>query len=1183
MRNRKELKVQVRKINPTFGRDCGVSILARTRVNIGILLLAIISVSSVGRGQTKTTNTDPVKQEPQVTSGGVPAGPSGIFTIYDGSTIRRGELTFSIAYSSYDRDPGILDTSKTALSSGAIPRLGQPFKAVSEVWGGHIEAIDCSPQQSGLIPSGFLFKDFRLSKRTWQRPIGFYGGIIDIKADRVFGLAGAESNNTDEPRLDRGPMLVTENGNGGFLIICSDGASRLSQGDISEVNQVRATYGATSSNLLETENLIQQGRSLEASDSPAARREAILKYQEALSGLRNTNDPRVADLYRSIGNIHYALGEYSETLTNYGRALELDKGDARTLMNMGITYRSTGDSVNALEFLKRALTAKNVTGAAQDPLLLYNIGLANLDLGENSAAIDYFNLARYISPHSQSQPSASNMESTILNGLGSAYFSSGNSTEAIACYSKALDGFKRSGDLVSESATLRNLGKLNNDLGDYEQALSYLFKALSIVEKLSNKQLHASISLDIGNTYLNQRTFIKSREFYEEALSIFKSIGDRVGESITLNALGRVRMLTNDFAAAPAIYESALALAGANEDRQVMAATLSNIGMMYKVRGDLQKARECYEEALELSISLKDLRSQAQNLYELALLDRTLGELDQSRSHIESAISIVEELRTNISSRRLRSYYLASIQTYYEEYTDLLVMLHRKRPAEGFDAQAFQASERARARTLLDSIVEGRLSSRGLGTDAKLLAHEELLQEALNRKAAEQVQLLSRSHTTEEAKKIANQIADLSNEYETVRSNILSQSSRYASLRTAQPLDLKEIREQVLDNDTLLLSYVLGDTRSFLFTVDSTSVGVWDLPGRQEIESTALQTYDALRNYYRNRINEGLAGTGKRSLQADNQFEKLNTRLSEMLLGPVANRLGSKKRLLVVAGGALQVIPFASLSIPSSRSGLTASSRVPLIIDHEIVSLPSASTLALLRQATRTRKSPPKTLAIFADGVFSQDDPRLQFAAKAKGLEKNYSFQRLDATREEADAIASLVPSDSKQVFVGFDASRERALNADLKQYRILHFATHGILNTDHPELSGIVLSMYNQNGESENGILRLNEIYNLDLPVELVVLSGCQTALGKEVSGEGLTNITRGFMYAGASRIVASLWSVDDRVTARLMAIFYRKMLSEHLRPAAALRAAQIELFRQSDWKAPYFWASFVFQGDYR
>jgi CHAT domain-containing protein len=163
----------------------------------------------------------------------------------------------------------------------------------------------------------------------------------------------------------------------------------------------------------------------------------------------------------------------------------------------------------------------------------------------------------------------------------------------------------------------------------------------------------------------------------------------------------------------------------------------------------------------------------------------------------------------------------------------------------------------------------------------------------------------------------------------------------------------------------------------------------------------------------------------------------------------------------------------------------------------------------------------------------------------------------------------------------GFDASRATVMNEDLRRYQIVHFATHALINHEHPELSGIVLSLVNKQGDPENGFLQLHEIYNLRFSAELVTLSACSTGLGKEISGEGLVGLTRGFMYAGAKGVLASLWKVDDRATAELMRRYYRELLVERKSPAAALKAAKVELWRQKRWREPFYWASFVFQGD--
>jgi CHAT domain-containing protein len=321
-----------------------------------------------------------------------------------------------------------------------------------------------------------------------------------------------------------------------------------------------------------------------------------------------------------------------------------------------------------------------------------------------------------------------------------------------------------------------------------------------------------------------------------------------------------------------------------------------------------------------------------------------------------------------------------------------------------------------------------------------------------------------------------------------------------------------------------------------------------------------------------------------------------------MLILPARDSLDAK-RIAVVADGALQFVPFAVLPLDGR----------PLIQRGEVVHLPSASTLALLRQELSSRPRAPKSVAIFADPVLTADDPRVstRVAGQTVGTEPAKAvpgvvptglpaqsisdvarssrdsginrFDRLIFTRREAEAIRALAGGTDALVALDFDANRARALQSDLQQYRIVHFATHGLLNSVHADLSGLVLSLVDREGRPQDGFLRSQDIYNLRLGAELVVLSACQTALGEEIRGEGLISLVRGFMYAGAPRVIASLWNVRDDATAALMRRFYAGVIRDGLSPAAALRADQVWMSQQPQWHAPYYWAGFVLQGEWR
>jgi CHAT domain-containing protein len=532
----------------------------------------------------------------------------------------------------------------------------------------------------------------------------------------------------------------------------------------------------------------------------------------------------------------------------------------------------------------------------------------------------------------------------------------------------------------------------------------------------------------------------------------------------------------------------------------------------------------------------------------------------------------------------MRASYLASVQDFYKLHIDLLLRLHRRQPSGGYDVAALKASEQARARSLIDMLAEASADIRQ-GVDPDLLARERSLQQMLNAEADRQMRLFAGKHTEESVGAVRRKIDDLLTQLLAIEAELKAHSPRYAALTQPAPLGLTEIQTAVTDNETLLLEYSLGEERSYLWAVTATSFSSYELSPRARIEAAARRCYELLTA--RNRFVKFETAEEKRERvrQADAEYPNAAAALSEMLLGPVAAQLG-RKRLLVVPDGALEYLPFAALAIPHEKSSF-----VPLMVEHEVTSIPSASTLAVLRQELQGRAPAEKVVAVFADPVFDKADERFgdvsrnageHHVQEPKSSDEIAALPRLPYTRQEAEAILALAPSTGRKAALGFDANRTAAMSEDLSKYRIIHFATHSFLDSMHPELSSIALSMLDHQGRPQNGFLRAHEVFNLKLGAELVVLSGCRTGLGKEVKGEGLYGMTRGFMYAGSKRVLVSLWDVQDQATARLMSDFYRGLLGPK-RPhaAAALRAAQIAIWRDGRWQAPYYWAGFVLQGE--
>jgi CHAT domain-containing protein len=513
---------------------------------------------------------------------------------------------------------------------------------------------------------------------------------------------------------------------------------------------------------------------------------------------------------------------------------------------------------------------------------------------------------------------------------------------------------------------------------------------------------------------------------------------------------------------------------------------------------------------------------------------------------------------------------------------------------QGQPEVAFEVLEGSRARTLFEMLAQTHVDTER-GADPAMRERARKLRRLLNAKTEYRMRIVGGPNNDQQLAVIDKDIEELLLQYQQVEAQLRTNSPAYAALTQPQKLGASEI-QSLLDANTLLLEYSLGEEKSYVWAVTDNSLNAYILPKRSEIEAAARRVYDllTLRNRAANKKAEDNADA------AEKRYWKAANKPGEMVIGPVAQLLPGK-RLLIVSDGALQYIPFSALPAPGRRANA-----VPLIVNHEIINLPSASVLAELRRQKIGRGMAPMAVAVLADPIFDPSDERLRKPALQQpstlarlpqrgsdlvrsvtdlGLTESGKpyLTRLLYTRNEADAVMAVTPQGKGMLAVDFDASRAAATSPALAKYRIVHFATHGIFNNKHPELSGLVLSLVNKQGKPQDGFLKLQDIYNMKLPVDLVVLSGCETGLGEQVNGEGLLSLTRGFMYAGATRVVASLWSVSDIATASLMADFYRAMEHDGMRPAAALRAAQIQMWKQKQWSFPYYWAAFQMQGEWR
>jgi len=894
---------------------------------------------------------------------------------------------------------------------------------------------------------------------------------------------------------------------------------------------------------------------------------------------------------------------------------------------------------------------QSVHDSYRQALTLRALGVLYLQLSEFRVALKYLEDGIALAKELRDQ----RLEGRLETFLGGDYDVLGDPTKSLEHYNRALNLARLTGERDTEASALNNIGKIANDTAEWQKATEYYLQALSLFRSLRNQRTEGITLNNLGVAYGMMGEQQKARDFLQQALSLLRASGDKNAESLTLSNIGNAYSRSENYEAALKFYDQAQVIQRQTGNRAQEAETLDLIGVAYSEMGQPQKALGYHEQALKIHRETGNVRREAislRNLGHVYILlgqpDQALAELSQglaifrrigdlnsagvalednaraqlakgnladARKNIEEALGLIETVRARSGNQQLRASYLASREQAYEFYINLLMQQNSKDPGKAHDAEALQASERGRARSLTEMLNEAHVDIReGVGGD--LVQKERELGQSLNAKAQRQIQLTAQKGSKQEIETLKGEISTLEDEYQQVQVAIRKASPAYAALTQPQPLELKEIQTQ-LDQGTMLLEYSLGEERSYVWAVTQNSLKTYELPKRELIEKAARLVYDLLTARSQSKAGENAQTKQERIAQADSQLINASKVLSRMVLGPLSVELGSE-RLVVVADGALQYVPFAALSVVNGQSSVAQSGRAnsglpttdngllitfrPLIQDHEIISLPSASALAVQRQGLRNRKPAPNAVAVIADPVFSATDERLSAQAKtgtAKQVQGDSSantriiehladdsgliIRRLKFTRQEADQILAEAPRTKNLRAIDFKANRATATGGELSKYRYVHFATHGYIDSEHPDLSAIVLSLVDAEGKPEDGFLRANEIYNLNLPAELVVLSACETGLGKEIKGEGLVGLTQGFMYAGARRVVVSLWNVNDKATAELMARFYRGMLREHKTPAAALRTAQMEMSRQKQWQSPYYWAAFTLQGEWK
>jgi CHAT domain-containing protein len=883
--------------------------------------------------------------------------------------------------------------------------------------------------------------------------------------------------------------------------------------------------------------------------SASGYREAVPLFERAAAAFESSGDRAEAAMaFFRLAQTYSRTSQYLKGVEANLRsaALRHEIGDRRSegtaLHNAGAQYYSLADYASARRYYEAAATLRREADDRNgEAYTLVSLGEVEQAEGDLERALEHKQQATALWQALGDKEG----EAIGLNDVGNAYRALGYFQDALTAYTRAVAIRREVDDKNGIAQTLLQVGNLHLILGDVDRALEAYEEALPLRRLAGAPRGEAYILSAMGSALTSRGDWTAALERLSAAANIFHTIGDRDGEAQAMRLTGRLHLRRGDAALALDPLNRALELSRGIGGRRSVAYVELALGDANTALGRAEVARDHYQRAWNVFHVVRDRQGEAASLAELAMVERRLDRLDEARAHAAEAIALIESLRAAVVNDDLRTSYLAAVHTAYVTAIDVEMALDAARPGDGHAAIALAISERARARGLVDLLTRATLSI-DRGVDPELVARERQLGARIEQATERLARLVNASNRADDVARAERAADDLITDLRDVEDQIRTRSPQYAALMQPPRVDAAAI-QHLLDADTVLVEYALGGARSYAWVVTPRSLRAFTLPPQPEIERAAARAYDLL----------------SRGVHRATQFqtERALAAVASLVLTPLAATL-TAPRVVVVAEGALQYVPFGALPIGST----------PLMARHEVVMLPSASTLDAMRRGDRGSVAPVRELAVFADPALGADHPAAGGAA----------LDRLPFTRAEADAIVAFAPRARTVKAVDVDATRAAAL-AELGQSRIIHFATHALIDDRRPELSGIVLSLVDRDGRPVDGFLRLHEVYNMPLAADLVVLSACRTALGKDVRGEGLVGLTRGFLYGGASAVVASLWDVRDRSTAELMTRFYRAMFRDGLRPAAALRAAQASMWRDPRWAAAGYWAGFTIQGDWQ
>lgn len=910
--------------------------------------------------------------------------------------------------------------------------------------------------------------------------------------------------------------------------------------------------------------------------------------------------------FSNVGKFQQAI-VYEENALKLAKEIGLQTEITKNIGNLGVDYRNIGDYKKALHYSEEAVKDAQQTGERNREGLNYrNIGTVYRLIGEYTKALEYFNKALPIAIETGDKYT----EGLVLWSMGLLNWNFGNYYKALEYYENALEIAKEMGNRWAESRYYNSIGLIYWNLGNFTKALEYYEKALVIANEIKDKQGQVLLLGNIAIIYHEFRDDLKALEYYNHALKVSEEIGSKAEISRHLGNIGVSYHFMGEYERAMEYFQRALQITKEVGKRKELANMLGNVGVLYTDIGSYEKALSYIDKALNIGkeigakrivtnqlVSLGkinfefekydrayDFFNEALKYAKLTVATQQIKEAhtglamvlekqqkhDLALDHYKQAIREIEKARNWFSVEEYKTDFFTQHINIYEDIIDLLAFLHNRYPQKGYDEISFEFAERAKVRTLLDILFEGRIFHNidDITSDfkEKFLIIEKKI-ELTYRELSEEFDKREEEQDEKKVITLRDKISDLQRKRSNLLEELKQRNPDYYQLTNPKLLTLKEVQQDILNEKQLLIEYFVGQEKVYSWIISKSELQFNTIPLKREELKIKLEEISPLfkqeKDFDNVQMNHRWANF-KSALLHD--FYKL---LIEDHMGEL---LKSNYEIIFIPDDLLFYFPFEMLVTDLSQNSIHY-----LIESHTISYSSSAS---LLSYANYKKSEAEKELLAFGNPLVKHNNVIkgmnwFDYLVKFNPIFRNEQFVKLPHAEKEVNDIARNFSKAT--VITGQDAS-EHNFKRMAGQYQYIHLATHNVTNDKQPMYSKIILSQSNTG--DEDGLLQTYEIYNLRLNADLVVLSGCNTGLGRLNRGEGLIGMTRAFLYAGSHSVVVSLWPVHDESTAILMNNFYKFMMNGYTK-AQAMQKAKIALIHSKDWKKnPFYWGPFVLIG---